>query len=188
MTYSFILESNNSKWRPKYVRDPKNFANKVNAARAEWRQAWNKPNLRRSIATSFSKNYSAWLAKVKAINAQEKKLTNSFLKELTEAKRSGNKGALNAVLKKYNVPRGVSRQASPPRAATPRRSASVARSPTSAPTGKRRNTTKLRMVMAHRNLAAARNSLFKMKAELEAKRNNLERQISNIIYKIRELP
>jgi hypothetical protein len=188
MAYSFILESNNNKWRPKYVRDVKNFANKVNAARAEWRKAWNKPNLRRAIAKNFSKNYSAWLTKVKTINAQEKKQISNFYKEITEAKRSGNKAALNAVLAKYNVPKGSFGRASPPRTASPRRSASVARSPVPARSGKRRNTTNLRMNMARRNLAAAKNSLFRMKAELEAKRNNLERQISNIIYKIRELP
>jgi hypothetical protein len=187
---AFLANPSSTAWRPKYVRNggPTNFANRVKAYRKAWNAAPEKAAERKrhhaKVARNFGFEYENWIRKVKAEKVEENKKTNNFRKELLEAKRSGNQAAVNAVLKKYNVPRGSAARVSfSPRPASVAASPAPGRRP-----GARRNTTNLRKAMAHRNLTRAKNALMAAKANLENKRNNLERQITNIIYKIRELP
>lgn len=154
-------------WRPSYVRNQSNFANRIKYFRERWSNA-QKPKDRQNVIANFNREYSAWLKKVHAEHMKRKREESEFFEKIRQAKRQGPQ-AEERVLAQYN-------KKSPPR---------VSPSPRS---GKKRNTTNLRKYMAARNLAKIRRNLMAEKRNLEAKRNNLERQITLVINRIRELP
>lgn len=158
-----------NKWRPSYVRNQSNFANRIEYFRERWSNTQT-PAQRKAVIMNFNKEYSSWLKKVHAEHLKRRREESEFFEKIRQAKRQG-PGAEERVISQYNKksPK-VSKSAPPPRS------------------GGKRNTTNLRKYMAARNLAQIRKNLMAEKRNLEAKRNNLERQINSIINRIRELP
>lgn len=189
MTYEFYLRrpSTNSSWRPAFVRNLTNFANKIENYREKYAKAPEGSAAERKIVENFNKAYGAWMAKVKNENAKRRASERAFFNNLRTARKSGNAAAVNAVLAKY-----TNGKASPPRrtSASPRRatSAPVARSAPPERSGKKRNTSNLRKHLAHSKLSQMKANLMTQKAALERERNNLETKIFAIIRKLGELP
>jgi hypothetical protein len=175
MVHEAHLEpSTHNRWRPTYVRNQKNFANRIEHFRKLWAQA-RTPNQYKAIASNFNKEYNAWIAKVHAENVKRRREESDFFAKITRAKRQGPASeervlaAYGASLKRKS-PTRVSKSAPPERS------------------GKRRNTSSLRKSIAARSLVQRRKNLMAEKKNLEAQRNNLERRIDAIINKLRELP
>ena len=157
-------------WRPSYVRNRSNFANRIKYFRERWANA-QKPRDRQAVISNFNREYGSWLKKVHSEHMKRKREESEFFEKIRQAKRQG-PAAEERVIAQYN-------KKSPPRVS---KSAPLPRS------GGKRNTLNLRKYMAARNLAKMRRNLMTEKRNLEAKRNNLERQITLVINRIRELP
>ena len=182
MTYEFYLRrpSTNFSWRPSFVRNMKNFTNTIQNYRQKYAKAPEGSAEERKVVANFNKAYSEWVAKVKNENAKRRSSEKAFFNNLRAAKKTGNVAAINSVVSKYSTGK-----ASPAR----RGSASPARRPTTvARSGKKRNTSNLRKMMAQRNLSRTKSNLMAQKAALEKERNNLETKIFAIIRKLGELP
>lgn len=160
-------------WRPSYVRNQSNFANRIAHYRKLWRGATT-ANQRKTVAANFNKEYNAWLKKVHSENVRRRREEAAFFNKIRKAKRQGPE-AEEQVLAEYGVVPNKPSERVSRTAPTPR-------------SGRKRNTFNLRKFMAARNLAQRRENLMTQKRNLEAKRNNLERQINAVINKIRELP
>ncbi|BAT22533.1 hypothetical protein [Yellowstone lake phycodnavirus 3] len=184
MTYEFHLRRANSSWRPSFVRNTKNFANVIANYRSKYAKAPAGSAEERQIVSQFNAAYNAWMAKVKNENTKRRTQEASFFTNLRAARKSGNSAAVGAVLAKYsNARKSPSRTV----AAVQRRSP-IARSPAPKRTGKKRNTSSLRKMIAHRNLSRTKADLMARKAALESERNKLENKIFTIIRKLGELP
>lgn len=188
-SYEFYLKrpSNNSSWRPAFVRNRTNFASTIQNYRERYRKAPQGSTEKRKVVANFNKAYGAWMTKVKNENAKRRAHESAFFKNLSAARKSGNAAAVSAVLARYSnaVPAASPRRtsASPARQRTP-----VARSVSPKRSGKRRDSGNLRKAMAHRNLSRLKANLMAQKAALEVERNRLETQIFTLIRKIGELP
>lgn len=186
MVHEFYLEAKLNSWRPEYVRNERNFSNRINHFRQKWKSVRHKPNDNKEkikVITNFNNEYSAWLTKVRKANAERRKKERNFFNKITTAKRQG-PNAVERVLAEYNVS-PPKRQSTP---VVPRRSSSVAKRSPPKRSGKPRNTGNLRRNIAQRNLTQLRNSLFTELRALEAKRNNLEREINRVVKNIGKLP
>ena len=186
MTYEFFLRApaTNFSWRPSFVRNNKNFTNTIKNYREKFAKAPEGSANERQIVANFNKAYSAWIAKVKNENSKRRAKEGEFFKNLSAARKTGNTAAVNAVMAKYSA--SPARRASP----SPRRagSASVARSPSPKRSGKKRNTSNLRKMLAHNKLSQTKANLMAQKSALESERNKLEAKIFALIRKLGELP
>ena len=184
MTYEYYLKrpSSNFSWRPSFIKNMTNFTNKIENYRKRYVKAPEGSANERKIVANFNNAYSAWLVKVKNENAKRRAKENAFFKNLTNARRSGNAGAIAKVMAKYE--KGVVS----PRAALVARRTPVAHSASPQRSGKKRNTGNLRKMMAHRNLSRMKANLMTQKAALESERNKLETKIFAIIRKLGDLP
>jgi hypothetical protein len=189
MTYEFYLRrpTTNFSWRPSFVRNTANFTNTIKNYREKFAKAPEGSANERQIVANFNKAYSAWIIKVKNENAKRRAKEGEFFKNLSAAKKSGNAAAVNAVMAKYS-----NGNASPPRrsSVSPRRAApaSVARAAAPKRSGKKRNTSNMRKMLAHNKLSQTKANLMAQKTALERERNNLETKIFAIIRKLGELP
>lgn len=170
MSYVHFLRKNNASWRPAYVRDEKNFLNKITSYRAKWHRASraNQPG----IEANFKRNYNRWLAKVKAANTESRKKNQELFNQIRQAKKAGNNATVARLLKSPNKSPNTS----------PRRLSPPARS------GGKRDTKSLVKTIASRRLTETKRNLRAQLNALEAQRNNIERKINAVRREFRSLP
>ena len=171
--YVLFLSKNTAAWRPQYVRNRSNFLNKITSYRSRWRSAStaNRPG----IESNFTRNYKAWLAKVKKANTERRKANQELFEKIRQAKKAGNSAALARLLEKTpSPPKKVS--SAPARLSAPARS------------GEKRNSHSLLKSIHAKRLRKAKQNLRSKIDALEAQRNNLERQINALRREIRSLP
>lgn len=184
MTYEFYLRRSNSAWRPSFVRNDKNFANVIANYRNKYAKAPAGSAEERQIVNKFNKAYGAWVAKVKNENTKRRAQEAAFFTNLRAARKSGNAAAVSAVIAKYSNVRKYPAGS----VAAPQRRSLVARSASPKRSGKKRNTSSLRKMIAHRNLSRTKANLMAQKAALESERDKLENKIFVLIRKLGELP
>jgi hypothetical protein len=164
--YSHFLNKTNSSWRPEYVRNQTNFANKITAYRSNWKAATTKA-IRNSIESNFKRNYTTWLTRVKKENVARRRNEQKLLNSLRTVK---NKSSVSKLLKQYNNSHSAPAYAPP------------------SPRAKGKKPQSLMKSMHAARLVKMKSNLKEKIRNLEARRNNLERQISLVVNELRSLP